>query len=91
LSNDVIEDDAEVEPDDNGGVTLSWDEGGGRSITKSGANRLRVKIADWVLEFCTEIGACGWMALTTNGTSVLLVELARFCHFSRFCWNIVNG
>lgn len=78
LSSDVIEDEAEVEPDDNGGVMLSED-GGGKSITKSGCSRFRVKIAD-----------CGWLTWIKASPSALVV-LARFCHFSRFCWKILNG
>lgn len=83
LSKDVIDDDADVEPDDSGGVVLSCCDGGGKSITKSGCNRLRVKIAD-----------CGWFTFTftcNNKAPSALVVLALFCHFSRFCWKILNG
>lgn len=79
LSSDVMEDEADVEPDDSGGVVLSCWDGGGRSITRSGCKRFRVRIAD-----------CGWLACNTKAPSAL-VELARFCHFSRFCWKMLNG
>jgi hypothetical protein len=36
LSKEVIDDEADVEPDESGGVVLSCCDGGGKSITKSG-------------------------------------------------------
>lgn len=75
-SKEVVDEEAEADPEDNGGVVSCWVSG--KSWTKSGWNLfLLVKM----LELCVEAPAA-----TSLGSLVV-----SFCHFSRFCWKMFRG